>query len=120
MSEDAVQALSNADDERVKELLDEIAFHAPDPWVQLRAAQALLGRAEPLGVQALLELLNAPQPILLQLEAIGALREATGQSFAYDPQGEDGARRDALDRWNAWWEANAAQPFDAPRDATRR
>lgn len=113
VSEGAVEALANVDDERVKELLDEIAFHAPDPWVQLRAAQALIDRREPLGVQALLELLDAPQPILLQLEAIGGLQDATGQGFGYDPQGEDGAKRDALDRWNAWWEANAARPFSA-------
>jgi len=125
VTESAVEALANVDDERVRELLDEIAFHAPDPWVQLRAGQALLQQAEPLGVQALLELLDEPQPILLQLEAIGALREATGQSFGYDPQGEDEARRDALARWNAWWETNAAQPFAgaggaAPRDDAPR
>ena len=117
VTESAVEALANVDDERVRELLDEIAFHAPDPWVQLRAGQALLQQAEPLGVQALLELLDEPQPILLQLEAIGALREATGQSFGYDPQGEDEARRDALARWNAWWETNAAQPFAGAGDA---
>jgi len=65
-------------------------------------------------------LLDEPQPILLQVEAIGALREATGQSFGYDPQGEDEARRDALARWNAWWETNAAQPFAGAGDAAPR
>ena len=91
VSENAVQALSNAEDERVRELLDEIAFHAPDPWVRLRAAQAMLRQRESLGVQAMLELLGAPQPTLLQIEAIGALREATRryrQSATNNPAGE--------------------------------
>jgi len=120
VSEGVVQALANVDAESVKELLNEIAFHAPDPWVQLSAAQALLELREPLGVQALLELLDTAPPMLLQLEAIDALREATGQSFGYDPVGEDGAQRDALELWSAWWETNAVRPFAAARDATHR
>ena len=119
VTDTVVEALSNAADDRVKELLDEIAFHAPDPWVQLRAAQALLEQREPLGVQAVLELLEVPQPTLLQLEAIGALRDATAQSFGYDPEGEAGAKREALDRWTAWWEVNAAQPFADAGNAGR-
>ena len=112
VSEAAVRALSNiADDERVTELLDEIAFHAPDPWVKMRASQGLLNRREPLGIQAMLELLEASQPILLQLEGIAALREATGQEFDYDPEGNAGSKEEALSRWRAWWAANAAQPF---------
>ena len=112
VSEAAVRALSNiADDERVTELLDEIAFHAPDPWVKMRASQGLLNRREPLGIEAMLELLETSQPILLQYEGIMALREATGQEFGYDPEGDAGSKEEALAGWRAWWAANAAQPF---------
>jgi hypothetical protein len=112
VSEAAVRALSNiADDERVTELLDEIAFHAPDPWVKMRASQGLLNRREALGIEAMLELLETSQPILLQYEGIMALREATGQEFGYDPEGDTGSKEEALAGWRAWWAANAAQPF---------
>ena len=114
VTESVVRALTNIpEDERVTDLLDEIAFHAPDSWVRMRASQGLLTRREPLGIQAMLELLEASQPILLQLEGIAALREATGQEFDYDPEGNAGSKEEALSRWRAWWSANAAHPFVA-------
>ena len=121
VSEAAVRALTNIpDDERVTELLDEIAFHAPDPWVRMRASQGLLIRREALGIEAMLELLETSQPILLRLEGIVALREATGQEFDYDPEGNLGLREEALARWRAWWTANAGQPFVAANPVLRR
>jgi len=122
VSENAVRALANAppDDERVTDLLDEIAFHAPDPWVRMRASQALLVRRDSLGIQAMLELLALPQPILLQLEGIGALHGATGQEFGYDAEGDAASKGEALARWREWWAANASDPFVSARDITHR
>ena len=113
VSETAVRALGNApDDIATTELLDEIAFHAVDPWVRLRGAQELLERRDPLGVEAVLELLAVQQPILLQMEAIGVLRDVTAQRFDYDPEAELAANQAALVQWRAWWEANSTSVFD--------
>ncbi len=113
VSETAVRALGNTrGDMDITELLDEIAFHAVDPWVRLRGAQALLERRDPLAVEALLELLAMQQPILLQLEAIAALHDVTGQHFGYDPEAELAANQAALEQWRTWWEANSATLFN--------
>ena len=112
VSETAVRALGNApEDVATTELLDEIAFHAVDPWVRLRGAQELLELRDPLGVEAVLELLAAQQPLLLQMEAIGVLRDVTGQRFDYDPEAELATNRAALEQWRTWWEANSASVF---------
>jgi zinc/manganese transport system permease protein len=120
VSESAVLAIANApDDVRLEDLLNEIAFHARDAWAKLRGAQALLERRNPLGVEAMLELLSSSQPILLQMEAIESLRAATGQSFGYDPEADAAANGEALERWKSWWEANASQPFIGRDDDER-
>ncbi len=112
VSETAVRALGNAPaGMEITELLDEIAFHAVDPWVRLRGAQELLELRDPLGVEALLELLAAQQPILLQMEAIGVLRDITGQRFEYDPEAQLAINQAALEQWRTWWEMNAASVF---------
>jgi zinc/manganese transport system permease protein len=112
VSESAVLAIAGApDDKRLEDLLNEIAFHARDPWAKLRGTQALLERRNPLGVEAMLQLLSSSQPILLQMEGIESLRAATGQSFGYDPEADPAANGEALERWKSWWEANASQPF---------
>lgn len=113
VSERAVLALGNTpEDMAITELLDEIAFHAVDPWVRLRGAQALLERRDPLGVEAVLELLAVQQPILLQIEAIGALRDVAGQHFGYDPEAEFATNQAALEQWQTWWETNSTSVFD--------
>ena len=112
VSEMAVRALGNAPEGlATTELLDEIAFHAVDPWVRLRGAQELLELRDRLGVEAVLELLAAQQPILLQMEAIGVLRDVTGQRFDYDPEAELAANQAALEQWRTWWEMNSASVF---------
>ena len=112
VSETAVRALGNAPEGlATTELLDEIAFHALDPWVRLRGAQELLELRDPLGVEAVLELLAAQQPILLQMEAIGVLRDVTGQRFDYDPEAEIAANQAALEQWRTWWEMNSGSVF---------
>jgi len=112
VSEMAVRALGNAPEGlATTELLDEIAFHAVDPWVRLRGAQELLELRDRLGVEAVLELLAAQQPILLQMEAIGVLRDVTGQRFDYDPEAELAANQAALEQWRTWWKTNSASVF---------
>ncbi len=113
VSETAVRALGNAPEGiATTELLDEIAFHAVDPWVRLRGAQELLERRDPLGVEAVLELLAAQRPILLQIEAIGVLRDVTGQRFGYGPEARLATNQAALEQWRTWWEMNSASVFD--------
>ena len=112
VSERAVEGLANAPPmEGLDELFNEIAFHARDPWVRLRGAQQLLERRNTLGIVAIFELLTAQPPLLLQMEAIGSLRAATGQSFGYEPEGAATQKGDALRAWRSWWEDNASTPF---------
>jgi hypothetical protein len=114
VSEVAVEALSNTPDEPgLGDLLNEVAFHAADPWVRLRGAQAVVARRDPLGLEALLDLLATQPPLLLQMEAIQSLRTATGQNFGYEPGGDSAANEEALQQWRIWWRANALQPFVA-------
>jgi len=114
VNEAMVRALSNApEDPRLGDLLDEIAFHAADPWVRLRGAQAVVARRDPLGLEALLDLLATQPPLLLQMEAIDSLRTATGQHFGFEAGGDAAANEQTLQQWRDWWRANAAQPFAA-------
>ncbi len=112
ISEAAVTALATAAESRAaNELLEEIAYHAADPWARLRAGEALVARRDVLGIEALIELLEAELPPFLQLQAAEALRQGTGQEFAFDPLGEPLAKRQALAAWRDWWEANRGAPF---------
>jgi len=112
VSESAVQALARAPDGgEVEELLEEIAYHADDAWARLRAGEALLARRNPLGVEALIELLEADEPPFLQMQASEALRSATGQEIAFDPQAEGDSRSESIARWRAWWQAHRGEPL---------
>ena len=99
----------------LSELLEEIAYHAEDPWVRLRGSQALLARRNVLGVEPLIEILEHDLPIFLQLQAVEVLRATTGQNFGYDPQGEASVKENAVRQWHQWWEENKAQPLPEPQ-----
>ena len=110
--EDAVRGLANASgDGGVGELLEEIAYHADDPYARLRAAEGLVERGNGLGVPALIELLRMDTPVFLKTEAVETLRRATGESFGYDPEGDPDAQSRALAQWEAWWEAHKSEPL---------
>ncbi len=115
VSEGAVLALANAsDDGAIGELLEEIAFHANDPWARLRGAQALLSGRNVLGVEALLELLEADLPPFLQLQAVETLRQGSNQAFGFDPQGDPASKAEPLRQWRIWWEAHRGEPLPEP------
>ena len=112
VSEKAVKALARApESDEVDELLEEIAYHADDPWVRLRGAEALLARRNVLGIEALIELLESDTPIFLQVQASQGLREATGEEIAFDAQGDPAVKAQAIARWRTWWEAHRGQPL---------
>jgi hypothetical protein len=115
VSEGAVQALARAPEgEAVSELLEEIAYHADDLWVRLRAAEGLLSRGDVLGVEALIELLESDGPPFLQVQASQALERATGQAIAFDPQGDQAGKAQATAEWRKWWEAHRGEPLPEP------
>jgi zinc/manganese transport system permease protein len=111
VTEGAVQALARVDGDDVGELLEELAYHADDQWARLRAGEALLARRNPLGVEALINLLEADAPPFLQMQASEALQRATAQSIAFDPQGDDAAKDAAITAWRAWWQAHRGEPL---------
>jgi hypothetical protein len=78
-----------------------------DPTVRFNAACCLLNRGEHDGVAALVALLAADQ-VDLRLRAVLTLRNATGQSFGFDAQGDAPVRSAGLAKWRAY-----AKAFDA-------
>lgn len=115
VSEGAVQALARAPEgEAVSELLEEIAYHADDLWARLRAAEGLLSRGNVLGVEALIELLESDGPPFLQVQASQALERATGQAIAFDPQGDQTGKAQAIAAWRVWWQAHRGEPLPEP------
>jgi hypothetical protein len=116
VSEKAVKALARAPEgEEVNELLEEIAYHADDPWVRLRGAEALLARGNVLGIEALIELLESDSPGFLQVQAAEALQRTTGEEIAFDPQADQAAKAEATAEWRAWWEAHRGDPLPEPQ-----
>jgi zinc/manganese transport system permease protein len=112
ISESVIAALANVPDrDGLGDLLNEVAFHAADPWVRLRAAQLVVQRRDPLGLEAILDLMATQPPLLLQIEAMDTLRSATGQNFGFEAGGDAAANQAAIEEWRAWWRLNAADPF---------
>jgi len=112
ISEAAAQALARPEaGESVTDLLVEVAYHAPDPWVRLRGAQGLLERKELLGIQPLFDLMDSDAPVFLKVQAVEVLRAAAHTDFGYDPQGSVEAQEEALKQWRAWLDVNKAKPL---------
>lgn len=108
VSEKVAQALSKSESSDVSELLVEIAYHGPDPWARLRAAQGLLARKNPLGVQPLVDLMDSDAPVLLKVQAVESLRTVTRVDFGYDADGPVEAQAEAIRQWRTWLDANKA------------
>lgn len=84
------------------EIFEELAHHAPDPWVKLRAAQSMVEMDGVVAADALIDLLAADAPLMIKLEATGTLRELSGQSFGFDPMRALDEQREAIASWRAW------------------
>lgn len=116
ISESAARGLARAGkDGGVGELLEEIAYHAEDEYARLRAAEGLVERGNALGVPALIELLRMDTPVLLRMDAVDALLQATDQSFGYEAEGDPEEQRRALAHWEAWWESHRSEPLPGTR-----
>lgn len=112
ITEEVVDAVRRSDaDGEIGDLYAEFAYHADDPWARLRGAEALLDRRNVLGVEPLIDILAGDHPPFLQLQAVEVLRQATGQDFGFDPQGDPAARQEAVERWRQWWEEHRAEPL---------
>ncbi len=112
ISEEAVQALGRADGNgELTHMLEEIAYHAPDPWTRLRGGQALVSRRNMLGVEALIDLLERDVPALVQLQGVETLRKATGQDFGFDPLTDEEAKERAVYKWRFWMESYRGEPL---------
>ena len=101
--EDDVALLSASLPETVAhEVFEELAHHAPDPWVRLRGAQAMVEIDAVAASSALIDLLAADVPLLIKLEASGTLRDFSGQRFGFDPMRTPDEEREAIASWRAW------------------
>jgi len=83
-------------------VFEELAHHAPDPWVRLRGAQAMVEIDAVAASSALIDLLAADVPLLIKLEASGTLRDFSGQRFGFDPMRTPNEQREAIASWRAW------------------
>ena len=112
ISEAAVIALGQADGNgALTHQLEEIAYHAPDPWTRLRAGQALVSRGNMLGVDVLIDVLERDMPALVQLQAAETLREATGQDFGFDPMSDEETMERAVYKWHFWMDSYRGEPL---------
>ena len=91
------------------EIFEELAHHAPDGWVRLRAAQAMVEMDGVVAADALIDLLAADAPLMIKLEAAGTLREISGQNFGFDPTRTLDEQRDVIASWRAWLKTSFPQ-----------
>ena len=117
VEESAVAALGRSrGNGAVEELLEEIAHHAENAWARLRGAEALVSRGNAIGIEALIELLDAELPPFLQMQAAERLREATGEDFGFDPQADRETKSDAVRRWRQWWRSHRGEALPGTRE----
>ncbi|MBI4604891.1 MAG: tetratricopeptide repeat protein [Planctomycetes bacterium] len=72
---------------------------------QLAAAIALAQNRIQIGVPSMIEALELEALDIRDL-ASRSLRESTGQDFQFRPDGAPQARKEAVERWRAWWQEN--------------
>ena len=89
-------------DRGAHEIFEELAHHAPDPWVRLRAAQSMVAMDGVVAADALIDLLAADVPLMIKLEASATLRESSGQSFGFDPMRTVDEQREVIASWRTW------------------
>lgn len=76
-------------------------------WVRNSSALALARLKDDEGVPALIKNLESDaqeRDLLVRAQAAEYLREVTGQNFGFDPLGPLDERREAIRRWENWWE----------------
>jgi len=102
LEDDVALLAANLPDGGAHEVFEELAHHAPDPWVRLRAAQSMVEMDGVVAADALIDLLAADAPLMIKLEASGTLREISGQNFGFDPTRTLDEQREVIASWRAW------------------
>lgn len=86
----------------------------PEPGpLRLEYARALVALGDWSEVPTLLTALEA-EDVRTRGSALKALRDATGETHGFHPQGTPAERATAVERWRAWWDARASDPNLAP------
>jgi hypothetical protein len=100
----ALYALALVDDPGVIRHLSPL-LEDKDPYIRALTARLLEALNARSAVQGLIETLG-DSDVLVREAAVSALREISGQQFAFDPRGPGDERYSAVKRWNAWWADN--------------
>ena len=80
------------------------SFDSGDPAGRLDALRAAAARGDRDAAPGLIGMLDSEDPGLRML-ASASLKQLTGKDFGYDATAPEPDRRQAADRWQAWWEA---------------
>lgn len=104
------------DDGSAVDLVVTILTKTDDPSEQSAARELLLHLRSPLSVPPLLEALDSDRESARH-SALTVLRTfARGNSFGYSPKLDGNERKEAIDRFEKWWEAGViAPPEEAPK-----
>jgi len=103
------------------------AYEDSEGQAQFAIAIALGDNGVYIGIPTLIEALQLPPAASrapgarrsAQEVAIQRLREFTGESFGFEPDGTPEERAAAVELWNAWWKENRASVEDSARSAVQ-
>jgi hypothetical protein len=96
------------------------SFEDPDPASRLAALGEAVEAGDRSSIPDIITLLDSDD-MAVRLFAILALEDLTGQTLGYDYAASPSDRRDAADRWEAWYRESARgsaepQPGSGPGD----
>ena len=77
-----------------------------DPFLKLTLAQALVKIKDKAGYEALLNMLQGDDPVLLRSQAYEVLKSESQQDFGYDPEKTDADNKTALEKLAEWINLN--------------
>jgi len=82
----------------------DISFNSKDPGGRIQAATEAAANNDQSAIPDLIEMLDSDDPAA-RFVAIGTLERFTGQTFGYDYADPEWERRQAVDRWVAWYDS---------------
>ncbi len=77
-------------------------LESPVPSARIEAMGAASRRHDPKEISELIALLESDDPAV-RVFAIASLDKITGERLGYDPADPERIRREAVDRWEAWY-----------------
>jgi hypothetical protein len=87
------------------------SFDSPDSTARLKAIQDAGASGDRASIPRLIEMLDSDDPAV-RVMSIGVLEDMTGQDLGFDPYAEAPRRREAVERWEAWYRSNAVPQAD--------